>query len=355
MAIRLIQVGLGGWGQNWARDVVSQNQAVEAVAWVEIDEQALAQAQEYLGLPRERCFLSVEEALAAVSADAVLVTASLPGHVPTTKAALLAGKDVLLEKPFAPTLAEAWELVKLAERCQRTLMISQNYRFGRAVQRARGLVARQVLGPVSSVEIDFRRSANTAPATNHRHYQLWHPLLADMAIHHFDLIRYVLKQEPLQVMCKTWNPAWSNFAYPPAASLTVTLDGGTVVNYRGSWVSQGPVTNWCGEWRMDCEHGQISWTGRGEIPDQIRVRPSAKRPYAVRLPMMSQVEVDRRGSLQAFVEALEYHTTPESSGRDNFNTLALMFAAIQSAESGLPVTVADLLPADSTRGRSSPL
>ncbi len=344
MAIRLIQVGLGGWGKNWFHEIVSHSQSVEPVAWVEIDAQALAQAREQFNLPGERCFLSVEEALAAVPADAVLITASLPGHVPAAQAALLAGKDVLLEKPFAPTLAEAWELVRLAEKNQRTLMVSQNYRFGAAVQKVRELVTRQTLGAVSSVEIDFRRSANTVPATNHRHYQLWHPLLADMAIHHFDLMRYVLKQEPLQVMCQTWNPPWSNFAQAPAAALTVTLDGGTVVSYRGSWISQGPTTDWCGEWRMDCAGGQIAWTGRGEIPDQVRVRPADRRPYAVRLPALAYV--DRRGSLEAFAQALEKHETPESSGHDNVKTLALMFAAIQSAESGLPVTIADLLPAD---------
>jgi predicted dehydrogenase len=216
-------------------------------------------------------------------------------------------------------------------------MVSQNYRFGGAARKARGLVRQQALGPVSSVEIDFRRSANTVPATNHRHYQLWHPLLADMAIHHFDLMRFVLGQEPLQVMSKTWNPPWSNFASPPAAALTVTFDGGTIVNYSGSWISQGPTTNWCGEWRMDCERGQIAWTGRGELPEKVHMRPAQGRPHAVRLPTLDLV--DRHGSLQAFVQSLENHTTPESSGRDNLNTLALMLAAIQSAEIGQPVTI----------------
>jgi predicted dehydrogenase len=343
LATRLIQIGLGGWGQNWYSDVVSQSQAVETVAWVEIDAQALASAQQRLNLPQERCFLNLEEAFAAAPAEAVLITASLPGHMPAARAALQAGKHVLVEKPFAPTLTEAWELVKLAEQSQRTVMVSQNYRFGRAVREVRELVRRQILGPVSSVAIDFRRSANTVPATNHRHYQLWHPLLADMAIHHFDLMRYVLGQEPLQIMCKTWNPPWSNFAEPPAAALTVTLDGGSVVNYRGSWISQGPTTDWCGEWRMDCEGGQIIWTGRGELPDKVLVHPSGKRSYAVKLPEMELV--DRKGSLQAFVQSLESGETPESSARDNLNTLALMFAAIQSAESGLPVTLSDLVPA----------
>lgn len=351
MAIRLIQVGLGGWGQNWFRDIVSQSKAVEAVAWVEIDARALADAQQRLNLPGERCFLTLEEALETVPADAVLITASLPGHVPAARAALLAGKHVLVEKPFAPTLAEAQELVTLAEQQQRVLMVSQNYRFGPAVRKARELVSQQILGPVSSVEIDFRRSANLVPATNHRHYQLWHPLLADMAIHHFDLMRFVLRQEPRQVMCKTWNPPWSNFVEPPAASLTITFDGATVVNYRGSWISQGTTTNWAGEWRMDCEKGQIAWTGRGELPDKVVLSSSGKRSRTLKLPAMEYL--DRKGSLQAFVRALESGEAPESSGRDNLKTLALLFAAIESAESGLPVALPDLAALSvPTAGRS---
>lgn len=342
MPLRLIQVGLGGWGQNWFKNIVSQNKSVETVAWVEIDAQALANAQQTLNLPKERCFLQLEEALATVPADAVLVTASLPGHVPATRAALLAGKHVLVEKPFAPTLAEAAQLVELADQSQRFLMVSQNYRFGQAVSEVRQLARQQTLGPVSSVEIDFRRASNSVPATNHRHYQLWHPLLVDMAIHHFDLMRFILGQEPLQVMCKTWNPPWSNFVEPPATALTVTFDGETVVNYRGSWISQGPITNWCGDWRMDCERGQIAWTGRGEQPDKVILRAAEKRPRALRLPEMEQI--DRAGSLQAFVQAVTGGQAPESSGRDNLKTLALMFAAIQSAESGLPVTIAEAQP-----------
>ena len=49
--------------------------------------------------------------------------------------------------------------------------------------------------------------------------------------------------------------------------------------------------------------------------------------------------IDRAGAVAAFVNAIEHGETPESSGRDNLGSVALMFAMIESAASGLPVPV----------------
>ncbi len=338
MTVRLIQVGMGSWGKSWATRVVAQNKAVEPVAWVEIDAVALERARQQLSLPAERCFLSLDEALAQVDADAVLITASLPGHVPNATTALQADKHVLMEKPFAPAVSEARQLVALAEQHKRVLMISQNYRYAPAVRKVIDLVHEQVVGSIGSVNIDFRRNANAAPIETNRHYHIWEPLLADMAIHHFDLMRAVLGQEPRLIYCKTWNPSWSHFDEPPSATMTITFDAGTVVSYRGSWVSPGPQTNWSGDWRMEGERGELVWTSRGDQPDRVLLRPLNKRPRAVRLPELEHL--DRAGSLQAFVQAVRSGEPPETSGRNNLNTLAFMFAAIEAARSGLPVEIA---------------
>ncbi|GCE19860.1 Gfo/Idh/MocA family protein [Dictyobacter kobayashii] len=338
MTLRIIQVGLGGWGQNWARAVVAKNEDVETTAWVEIDAPSLEAARERLELPAERCFTSLDEALKTVEADAVLVTASLPGHVPSARTALLADKHVLMEKPFAPTVAEARELVELAEQRGRILMISQNYRFEPAARAAAKVVADQTIGRLGSINIDFRRYDNTAPVAENRHYHIWEPLLADMSIHHFDLMRLVIGQEPVQVTCKTWNAPWSKYDEPAEGALTITFDGGAVVSYRGSWVSTAPQTNWAGEWHMEGEKGELIWTSRGELPEAAAIRLLGESKLnIVELPALEAL--DRSGSLAAFVEAVNTNSIPETSGRDNLKTLALMFAAIESAKTGLPVNV----------------
>ncbi len=123
-SIRLIQVGMGGWGQDWTHNVVHRSEDVALVACVDANPAALARAQTNLDVPVECCFPTIESALNSVEADAVLITASLPAHVPVALAALAAGKHVLLEKPFAATVAEAQQVVAAADKCDRILMIT---------------------------------------------------------------------------------------------------------------------------------------------------------------------------------------------------------------------------------------
>ena len=338
MTLPIIHVGLGGWGSSWAATIVAKNKNVETVAWVEIDVKTLQQVQQRLDLPKDRCFTSLDDALAATQAEAVLITASLPGHVPSTKTALQAGKHVLLEKPFAPSVAEARELVDLAEEQKKILMISQNYRYAPVVRTVTKLVQEQAIGNVGMVNIDFRRYDNIRPFEEHRHYHIWEPLLVDMSIHHFDLMRLVLDQEPLQVMCKTWNPSWSKYVEPATGVMTVTFDGGTVVSYRGNWVSMEPQTNWTGDWHMEGEKGELIWSCRGDQPEYVTLRPLGEDASNMKLPELA--DIDRAGSLAAFVQAVQTNTQPETSGRKNLKTLALMFAAIESAKTGLPVNIA---------------
>lgn len=339
--IRLIQVGMGGWGRSWAKVLAQHKELVQVVACVDMQPEMLLQLQQDAGIEAGVCFLSLEAALAAAGADAVLVTTPVGAHAPVALAALAADKHVLVEKPFAPALDEARQVVAAAAAQQKVLMVSQNYRFYPAAQVAAALVREGALGPVSSVSIQFRRYANLQPRETHRHYHIRHPLLLDMAIHHFDMMRYVLGQEPVAITCHAWNPPWSNFTEPAAAVATVRFDGGAVVDYNGSWVSTAPQTTWQGEWQIECEGGVIEWTGRDNDSlkaESVTVRKRGERARRLKLPDVPYW--DRAGSLAAFVEAIGSGREPLTSGRDNINSLALMFAAIAAAESGVPQTIA---------------
>jgi predicted dehydrogenase len=347
--IRLIQAGAGFWGRSWASEILPAVPEVTTVAHVDPDPAALAALQAAAGVPPERCFASLPAALAAVEADAVLGSLALPAHLPVGRAALEAGLHYIVEKPFAPDLAGGAALVALARRRGRVLMVSQNYRFYPAAIAAAALVRSGRLGRPLSVAIDFRRHA---PSEGHRYLGIPDPLLADMSIHHFDLLRFVLGREPVAVACRAWNPAGSPFANEASAFATIELEGGVMASYRGSWVSAAPRTPWAGLWQIEFEGGAAEWTAKGEKAarlafDRLAVRPLGGDWQVEPLPPLPLH--DRAGALAAFARRIAGESPPGfSSGADNLGTLALTEAAIRSAAAGgAPVAVAPLL--DSVR------
>jgi len=343
--IRIIQAGMGGWGRNWAQTLARHPDVVEIVAHVDVVPQMLETFQAETGVPSSKLHTTLDEALAATAAegidvDGVLVTTALMGHIPVTLAALDAGKHVLLEKPFAPSLAEAQVAVDKAAALGKVLMISQNYRFYPAPQAVAALVASGELGAVGSVSVNFRKYANTSPRESNMHYHIRQPLLMDMSIHHFDMMRYVLGQNATELYCRAWNPAWSNFDEPAEAIGTIAFDGGAVVDYHGSWVSTDKPTNWGASWRIECADGVIEWTSRNDTTtdaDEVIVRRRKKRPQRILLAPMPLY--DRVGSTAAFAEAIRSGIEPMTSGRDNLGSIALMFGMVESSESGRPVTL----------------
>jgi predicted dehydrogenase len=345
MTLRLIQLGLGGWGRNWVEEVTRATPGVEPVAWVEIDPGARAQAIEVLALPPDRVFATLEAAQAAVTADAALVTVQLAAHAAVTRQALEAGLHVLVEKPFTDSLEEACALAALAEQRQRALMVSQNYRWFPAPRLARELLREGAIGALVAGYLDF----HFLFGPGYRSFALQEPLLSDMAIHHFDTLRFVLDDEPLEVTCQSWSEPDSPFKGRPAAIATIRFAKGPLVSYRGSWISRGPITPYGGHWRLDGTRGTIEFAFRGafeqrEKLDRLTLYRPGRRPEKPKLPAMAHK--DRAGTLTAFARWIEQGEAPEavSGAEDNLKSLALMFAAIRSArQDGRPVSIAAML------------
>lgn len=338
MPLRVIQVGLGGWGRDWAALLATDPELVEVVGYVDTVPAMLELLQGATGANPARCHATLSAALQATDADAVIVTTALGGHLPVAREAIAAGLPVLVEKPFGPTAEEAADVVAAAESAGVTLMVSQNYRYFPAAQAAAALVREGSLGPVDSVDIAFRRWANDPTPIVTAHHALTHPLLVDMSIHHFDLLRFVLGQEPTDVTCRAWNPPWSVFDDPAEASAVIGFDGGAVATYRGSWASTGRPTPWAGAWTIELAGGIIRWTGRGDSgtdADAVTVIPRGGRPRKLALEPMPRH--DRLGSVAEFARAIRDGVAPLTSGRDNLGSLRFMAAVVEAADSGRPV------------------
>ncbi|MBT2502606.1 Gfo/Idh/MocA family protein [Curtobacterium sp. ISL-83] len=343
MPVRIIHVGLGGWGGNWARTAIPEVSEVEVVGIVDPVPATLEAVRTDLGLPTAAAFASLGEALAGVEADAVVITAPAVTHVPLALEALDAGKHVLVEKPFANTTAEAVTAVRRAEELGLVLQVSQNYRWYPAPRVVQDLLAEDAVGELSAISIDFRQWDNDADVATYPHYRFPHAMINDMAIHHFDLLRMVTGREAVRVYARATYPSYSKYQDEAVASMLIELEGGLVVSYRGSWLSRAPRTAWAGEWSIQGDEGELWFTSRSGEPNAVagdrvtlrRTQDDEAEPVALRtLP-----HTDRQGGLQAFARSVTGGPAPETSGRDNLRSLALMEAATRSAASGQPEDV----------------
>ncbi len=337
MTVKLVHVGLGGWGQDWEMNAIPPVSQFERVAWVDAHEPTLEAARKRLHLPADRCFTSIEEAFSKVESDALLVTAPQVAHVPLAIEAMEAGKHVLCEKPFAVSADEARHGIAIAERTGRTLMVSQQYRHYPAVRKVAQIVADKQYGDVGTVRVDFRKWSNSAPKEGHRHYLFPHPLIYDMAIHHFDLMRLILRRDAVNVFARVTDPPWSKFEDEGAAAITIEFEGGLIVSYRGSWLSPDRPTHWAGEWNLECEKGNVFFTSRegaeaGASGDRVTVRPLGEEEERVRL--VQPRFWGRSAGLMAFAKAIETGEEAETSARNNLGSIALMEAAARAATSG---------------------
>jgi predicted dehydrogenase len=240
-------------------------------------------------------------------------------HHPVTTAALFAGLPVLGEKPAADTVSRALSLAAAAEVTGELFMVSQSRRWNPQAATLREMIAR--LGPVATMSTAFFRSERFGGFRELMAY----PLLVDMAIHAFDLARFLLDAEPVTAYCQSYNPPWSWYAGDANATVVFEMDGGTRYVYNGSWCSPGATTSWNGAWRASGEKGTALWDGDHQpvLDADVDTAPPAGPPYS-----------GIGGALQVFVQALRTGQPPPGEIHQNVMSLAMVEAAVQSAANG---------------------
>lgn len=324
--LRLVVVGAGGMGRAWAR-TIQANDDTELVGIADLAATAAASAAAETGIPDLAVGSDAVELARRTGAHAV-VNATIPeAHHPVTMAALAAGYPVLGEKPVAASVAEGLSLAAAAEHTGELFMVSQSRRYHHALHRAKRRLAG--LGAVGIVAVDFFK----APKFGGFRDEMASPLLLDMAIHQFDMARFLLGADPVAVSCEEYNPAWSWYAGDAAATAVFAMEGGARFTYNGSWCSPGFETSWNGSWRISAERGTVLWDGEGE--------PTADPDDT--FEDVADPGLDIAGSLREFTAALLRGTEPMGRVHANVMSLAMVEAATQSAAQGRRVTIDDVL------------
>lgn len=323
--MRVIQVGMGGMGNAWLR-AVQASPDVEYAGFVEVNPSVADEQVAKYGLEGSTVFPNLGAALRNVLVDGVINVTPPQFHRQVSIAALEAGVPVLSEKPLADTLAAAQDIVDAANQTGVLHMVAQNYRYHAPTQTLFQTLHQAEFGAIGAVTVDFFKGPHFGGFREEMPY----PLIIDMSIHHFDLMRFFLGRDLVALYGRSWNPPWSWFKGDASAAVTLEFAGGIVVSYNASWCSQGQVTPWNANWRFECAEGVIALTD-----DQV----TTQRPDG-ELTHVPTVEPERMGQaylLHEFYEAVTLGKPPVTTCQDNIKSLAIVFAVIQSFDSGAKV------------------
>jgi len=334
--MKAILVGCGAMSSTWIRSAKELN--IELASLVDINPAAAQQrAQEFqINVP---IFLDFHEAIARTAADAVFDCTVPAMHKRVASAAMQAGLHVLEEKPLALTLTDASELVNLSEQTQRLHVIQQNRRFNRGIRSLRQMILDEVIGTVTAIHTDFFIAPHFGGFREH----MQHVLLADMAIHPFDAARYLTGENGESVFCDEWNPTNSWYQHGASAIAIFRMTNDVRFTYRASWCADGFPSSWDASWRIIGTKGTLIWDGHDDVrAERIKASGGFFSETEIVRPSEEPAHELTRGHysvMAQFLTALKGGAPPETRSSDNIHSLAMVIAAIRSADRGEQVSV----------------
>ena len=221
--INVALVGFGYWGPNLARNFSSQSGCtLTAICELNTDRAVAAKAQ------YPACLITNDYQVLLDNPDihAILIATPVTSHFELTKRALLAGKDVLVEKPLTAKTSEAEELVELAQERNRILAVDHTFLFTGAVQKMKELVSSGDLGEIiyiDSVRINlglFQHDVNV----------IW-----DLAPHDLSIVAYLIDKAPLAVTAV--GASHSGNGIENIAYLHVEYPGNLIAHFHLNWLA----------------------------------------------------------------------------------------------------------------------
>lgn len=181
-------VGLGYWGPNLLRNLLATKNVV-VVGCAELDETRLTTIKQ----TRPEIFLTDNyHELLQEDIEAVIIATPPGTHFQIAKDALRSKKHVLIEKPMTTSYQEAIQLVRLAKKVRRVLMVDHVFVYSAPVRKLKELIDRNTLGTLyyfDSMRVNlglFQKDTNV----------LW-----DLACHDLSILDYLITEAPVSISC----------------------------------------------------------------------------------------------------------------------------------------------------------
>jgi predicted dehydrogenase len=288
--------------------------------------------------------LASDFSIAAVYEDAgTLIKAEKPDfldiitdpntHLPLVKLAANYKIPVICQKPMAPTLAEAREMMNACRSAEVPFSIHENWRWQAPLRALKEVLASGVIGPVFRARIDY---CNSFPVFDNQPFlkELEEFILSDMGSHIFDVARFLFG-EASSLYCQTQR-VHPHIKGEDAASVMLCMGSGTTVTCNLSYASRleqdrFPETFLLVEGQLGSVELAPDYWLRVTTREGTRSRRCPPPFYPWADPRYALVHSSIVACHANLLQALQTGTAPETSADDNFKTLQLIHASYESA------------------------
>lgn len=178
-------VGCGYWGENLVRNFYDLG-ALRTICDIR-QERLEFFKQKYLNIETTNSF---KEVLLSSNIKAVAISSPAVTHYELVKKALLYGKDVFVEKPLALNIGEAGELVRLAQKQKRILMVGHILQYHPAISKLKGIIDSNKLGKIQYIYSSRLNIGKLRTEEN---------ILWSFAPHDISVVLMLLGEEPVKV------------------------------------------------------------------------------------------------------------------------------------------------------------
>ena len=216
-------IGYGYWGPNLVRNFSNQKDGTVSVI---AESRTYRHTQILKQYPNISIVSDASDLIKDVNVDAVVIATPVFSHFHLAKAALNAGKHVLLEKPMTASVDESKELIELAKSKCLVLMVDHTFLYTGAVQKMKALIDDNQLGNLQYFDSTRINLGLFQPDVN----VLW-----DLAPHDISILNFLVNKKPYSVnatgISHTHNGI-ENVAY-----LTINYEDDFIAHFNCSWTS----------------------------------------------------------------------------------------------------------------------
>lgn len=333
--LRVGVVGAGYWGPNLVRNFFEAPGSTVVAASDLSLERLAAIGRRY---PTLTLTTDVEDILRDPRVDAVAIATPTATHYALARRALEAGKHVWVEKPLAPSYAEAMRLTELAHRQGLTLMVDHTFVYTGAVQAMRTRIDTGELGELlyyDSVRVNLGLYQNDVNV-------IW-----DLGIHDVSIVDYLLPFRPIAVSAQGARHIGSGDGVSESiAYVTLHYEQNFIAHFHVNWLAPVKIrmATLCGADRMIVYDDMVlseklriydrGVTVNGDAESDRRRLLVEYRSGDMYAPRVDPAEALQTGA-RHFAASIAAGTAPLTDGLAGSRAVAMLEAAQQSlANSG---------------------